>query len=88
MAIVFDDLLELAARIGIAVRHAPLGGSGGGLATIKGTHYLFIDLDASPMDQLEQTAQALGNLKELEQIFVRPDLRALLESYRTQPPSP
>ena len=77
----FDELLEIASKLGIKVRHARLGGTGGGLAQFKQQRQLFIDLDADPEDQLEQTARALGGLKELETMFVRPDVRALLEEY-------
>ena len=79
---VFDQMLELARRCGITVRHARLGGAGGGLALFKGGRQLFIDLDATPEDQLEQTARALCNLPELPTIFIRPDVRQVLERYR------
>lgn len=75
----FDELLEIAKRMGIVVRHAALGGSGGGLASLKGQRQLFIDLNAQPADQLEQTVQALARLAELETIYLRPDLRALFD---------
>lgn len=75
----FDELLEIAKRIGIIVRHAALGGGGGGLVSLKGQRQLFIDLNASPADQLEQTARALSGLAKLETIYFRPDVRALLE---------
>jgi hypothetical protein len=75
------ELIELARRLGIAVRHAHLGGDGGGMAVVKGLRQLFIDLDASPEDQLGRTAGALGRLNDLEQVFIRPDLRDLLERH-------
>ena len=78
----FDEMIEVARRVGVVVRHAHLGGSGGGLASIKGQRQLFVDLDAEPQDQLEQTAKALGKLGELETLYVRPDVRAIVEQYR------
>lgn len=78
----FEEMIELARRLGILVRHARLGGSGGGLARVKGARQLFVDLDADPADQLEQTAKALANLPELDLLFVRPDVRQVLERYR------
>jgi hypothetical protein len=75
----FDELIELAEKLGIAVRHAHLGGSGGGLASFKGKRQLFIDLDADPADQLERTARAIAGVEGLDQMFVRPDVRALLD---------
>jgi hypothetical protein len=79
----FEELLELARQIGIAVRHVRLGGTGGGLAKFKNQRQLFIDLDAAPIDQLEQTAKAMASVEELQQIYVRPDVRKLLEEWGT-----
>lgn len=81
MAATFDDLLELAGRLAITVRHAHLGGSGGGLVRLRGQRQLFIDLDAEPAEQLERTARALAGETELEAMYVRPDVRQLLDRY-------
>lgn len=75
----FDELLALAEKLGITVRHARLGGNGGGMATFKGKRHLFVDLDADPADQVEQTARALAKVEGLEGVYLRPDVRALLE---------
>ena len=75
----FDEMIELAGRLGVVVRHAHLGGSGGGLVRVKAGRQLFIDQDAPAMDQLEQTARALAGLPEIAEIYVRPDVREVLE---------
>ena len=75
----FDELLDVARRIGITVRHVRLGGNGGGLAKFKNQRQLFIDQDATAIDQLEQTAKALAKLDELQTIFIRPDVRKLID---------
>ena len=81
MTSAFDQLLDLARRLGITVRHARLGGAGGGgLAKIRGQRQLFVDLDATPEDQLDQTVSALANLDEIDNVFVRPDVRDLLDA--------
>lgn len=82
MTSAFDDMIELAKRLGISVRHAHLGGNGGGLAIVKGGRQLFVDLDADPAEQLELTARALARLPEIEAVFLTPAVRDLLEQYR------
>lgn len=82
MSSTFDELIELAAKLGITVRHVRLGGAGGGMAKFKNQRQLFIDLDADAAEQLEQTARGLANLEELDAVFLRPDVRALLDSCR------
>ena len=77
----FAELLEFAGRVGIEVRHARLGGTAGGLANLKDKRILVIDLDAGPLDQLEQTARALASVPELQEQFLRPDLREMLEHF-------
>lgn len=78
----FDEMIELAERLGAQVRHVRLGGSGGGLATVRGQRVLFIDQDADAQDQLETVARGLGAL-DVETVFLRPDLRDLIESHRS-----
>ncbi len=76
---VFEMLLETARQLGLRVRHAPLGGGGGGLAIFNKQRHLFVDLDADPAEQLNQTVQALRSMPELANIYLRPDVRRLLE---------
>jgi hypothetical protein len=79
----FDDMLDLAQKLGLQLRHVHLGGEGGGgLVKIRGQRQLFIDLDADPADQLEAVARALAAEADLEAVFVRPDVRAEIEKYR------
>jgi hypothetical protein len=78
----FEELLELARRVGVTVRHVRLGGAGGGMASVRGARQLFIDLDADPEDQLQCVAHALGNLPEIDTVFIRPDVRDILDRYR------
>ena len=77
-----NTLISLAEAMGITVRHAALGGEGGGLCAIGGEQVLFIDTAADAATQLERTARALVQLPEIETHFIRPDIRELLEDYR------
>lgn len=76
----FQELVESARQAGVHVRHAPLGGSGGGLACVRGRYSLFIDIEADPEEQLDRTVNALVGVAELQRLPLREDVRQLLSS--------
>ncbi len=82
----FDELLNVARQLGMTIRSVHLGGAGGGVAQFKSQSQLFIDLDCDAAEQLAQTAKALCEDPRLESLFIRPDVRQLLESSRPAPP--
>lgn len=77
-----NRLLDFAGEIGVEVRHASLGGEGGGLCIIRGKRVLFVDTAAAVTCRLERTAQAIATLPETETRFLRPDIRELLAAHR------
>ena len=74
-------LIELAESFGIEIRRAPLGGDGGGLCLLKGKNILFLDTNAALPDKLSRTAAALAQL-DLEETYIVPQVRELLDQYR------
>ena len=76
-----EHLAELAAQLGISVRRTDLGGSGGSLVSLKGQQILFIDTLADPQDQLERIIGDFARLPNLDQIYIIPELRELLDRY-------
>ena len=82
----FRDLLRLARAAGIEVRHVALGGTGGGIASVRGRRQLFVDLDADPEDQLERTLSAVADLPEVLAQPMDEAMRKLILS-RAQPRS-
>ena len=76
-----EHLAELAAQLGISVRRTDLGGSGGGLVSLRGRQILFIDTLADPQDQLERLIPDFARLPNLDQIYIIPELRELLDQY-------
>ncbi|MCP4590759.1 MAG: hypothetical protein GY842_08440 [bacterium] len=77
-----NQLTHLAEELGLEVRHATLGGKGGGVCTIRGRRVLFIDTTADLATRLECVVCALAGIPEIETRFVRPELRELLGRYR------
>jgi hypothetical protein len=80
----FEELLECARQAGIPVRHAALGGSGGGMALVKGKGQLFVDTDAEPEDQLDRTVDALARHPQIEVEKLRADVANLLRFRREE----
>ena len=74
-----DYLVELARRIGFEIREEWLDGTGAGACEIRGQRILFVDQSLPPMDRLVQIAHSLRGLAELENIYILPEARAILE---------
>ena len=54
-----QQAIRLAERLGYTVRQEWLAGAEGGACELKGRKYLFLDLSAGPMDQLDQVLHSL-----------------------------
>lgn len=74
-----DYLLDLARRLGLEVREEWLDGSGGGVCELKGQHILFVDLSLPPSERIEQLAFALSHCRGLDQIYILPEARQILD---------
>ena len=81
---VLNGLLDLAERLGVEVRHEFLGGEGGGMCQLRGKNVLFVDLAAPLTEQIAQSAAALAGLENLEEQYMIPKVRQMLEKYRGQ----
>ncbi len=55
------------------------------MCTLRGTRVLFVDTSADLETRYERTLAALANLKELEEVYIRPEVRQDLEAYRRRP---
>lgn len=83
----FDELLDLAGRLGIEIRCVPLGGEGGGLCRVREKRVLFIDTQAPLADRLARSAAGLIGQPDLDTSFILPELREFLEKNRQQSPA-
>ncbi len=81
-ATLLQELESLAAELAVDVRHEPLAGSRGGLCRIGGREFIFIDRNLSVTERVELMASALTRLC-LDEVFVRPVVRQMLEERAT-----
>ncbi len=77
-----ENLVELASQLDISIRRTDLGGSGGSLVSLKGRQILFIDTFADPQDQLERIVPSFARLPALDELYIVPELRELLDKYK------
>ncbi len=79
------ELLHLAQSLGIEVRQTPAAAasgehSAGALIRLKGREILLMDPTAPVSGQIALAAQALRGRDELEERFIKPAIRCLLNS--------
>ncbi|HEV3417618.1 MAG TPA: hypothetical protein VG056_12415 [Pirellulales bacterium] len=74
-----EEALDAARRIGFQIREEWFGGSGGGACTVRGRKFLFLDLNLSTRDRLEQVLSALREDPQTAEIVVTAALRRVLE---------
>ena len=79
---VLTELLDLAEVLGLEIRRAALGGQGGGRCRVGVKEILFVDTDASSSERIARTAGALAEMGNLEDRFVLPQIREVIERYR------
>ncbi len=77
---VLDELLALLEQNGVSIRTEPMGGAGGGLCKMKDKQVFFVDAEAATADMVAVCAEAVRETVDVEKIYVRPQIRAFLES--------
>jgi hypothetical protein len=81
---ILEELLALLESNGVIIRNEPLGGSGGGLCTIKGRQILFVDTQASSIVTAAVCAEAVPKVADIEQIYIKPQVRQFIENHSNQ----
>lgn len=81
---ILQELLALLEDNGVTIRNEPLDGSGGGLCTIKGEQIFFFDTQASSMNAAAMCAEAVLKIMDVEQIYIRPQVRQFIEAHGNQ----
>ncbi len=76
-----EDLLALLEANGVAIRNEPLGGSGGGLCTVKGQAVFFVDTQATSAELAALCAEAVSKVVDVEKVYIRPEVRQFVENH-------
>ena len=79
-----EELLALLEANDVTVRNEPLGGSGGGLCTVKGKRILFVDTEAPSIVTATICAESLPKVADIERIFIKPQVRQFIEDHSNQ----
>ncbi len=83
---ILDELLALLEANGVAIRNEPLGGSGGGLCTVKGRQIFFVDTQAPSADVAALCAAAIARVVDIENFYIRPQIRQFIENHSNTAP--
>jgi hypothetical protein len=78
---ILEELLTLLEANGVTIRNEPLGGSGGGLCTVKGKQIFFVDTQASSADAAALCAAAVAKVADIEKLYIRPQIRQFIEAH-------
>jgi len=81
---ILDELLALLDANGVTIRNEPLGGSGGGLCTVKGQRIFFVDTQATSAVSAAMCAEAVSKVVDVEQIYIKPQIRQFIENNSNQ----
>lgn len=79
-----EELLALLEANEVTIRNEPLGGSGGGLCAIKGRRILFVDTQAPSIYTAAICAEALAQVADIENIYIKPQVRQFIEDHSKQ----
>lgn len=78
---ILEELIALLEANSVTIRTEPLGGSGGGLCTIKGEPIFFVDTQAPSAEVAALCAEALLKVVDVEKLYIRPEVRQFIENY-------
>ncbi len=78
---ILEELLALLEANSVTIRAESLGGSGGGLCTIKGETIFFVDTQAQSADIAALCAEAVSKVVDIEKVYIRPEARQFIENH-------
>jgi len=78
---ILEELLALLEANNVKIRSEPLGGSGGGLCTVKGEQIFFVDTQAPSADIAVICAEAVSKVADVEKVYIKPEVRQFIENH-------
>ena len=81
---ILEELLALLEANEVTIRDEPLGGSGGGLCTVKGRRIFFADTEAPSIVTAAICAEALAKVADIDRIYIKPQVRRFIEDHMRQ----
>ena len=81
---ILEELLSLLGANDVKTRNEPLGGRAGGLCTVKGQKIFFVDTQASSAESAELCAQAVLQIVDIENIYLKPQIRQFIENIKNR----
>jgi len=78
---ILEELLALLEANSVTIRQEQLGGSGGGLCTVKGEPIFFVDTQTSSAESAAICAEAVSKVMDIESIYIKPEVRQFIERY-------
>ena len=77
-----EELISQLKASGVTIREEPLGGSGGGLCSIKGQQIFFVDTQAPSVVVAVLCAEVVPKVVDIEQVYIKPEVRQFIENHR------
>jgi hypothetical protein len=77
------ELAQVAEKLDIEIRHVRYEGEGG-LCVIRGKRVLAVNDRLDTPDRVDVMAKALATAPGIDQVFVVPEVRALLDRYAAE----
>jgi len=81
---ILEELLALLEANSVTIRNEPLGGSGGGLCTVKGEPIFFVDTQAPSAEVAAVCAEAVSEVVDTDNIYFKPEVRQFIENQSNQ----
>ena len=82
--VLLEELVFILEKNGVRIRREAMGGNGGGLCVISAKQVCFVDTEAGTLNNAARCAEAVNNIIDIENIYVRPVVREFLAEHKCE----